>query len=132
MALGSAGVVLGAAQPWLTTGRVERSAFALARSARRLGLADGTLRRLALHLLFATPLLVGIVIALVAWHRPRWAIGPSVLVGLIGLVGGLAGFTIPGDRAAGPILTMLCGVFSVVGGVACAAHSARRNERGQP
>ena len=115
MAVGSAGVVLGAAQPWLTTGRVERSAFGLARSARRLGLADGTLRRLALQVLFATPLLVGIVIALVAWHRPRWAVWPSVMVGIIGLVGGFMGFTIPGDREVGPTVTMLCGVLSVLG-----------------
>ena len=119
LVLGALAVVLGAAQPWLRTGRKTRSAFALARSARRLGLAEGAVRRVALNALFVSPLLAGFVVALVAWQRPRWAVGPGLALGALGVVAGAAGFTIPGDQAHGPILTMLAGMICFIGAVAC-------------
>ena len=117
--IGSAGVASGAAQPWLTSGNVERSAYALARSARRLGLLRSVPRRVALDLLFLVPILAGLAIALIVWRKPRWAVGPCLTVGLIGLVAGLAGLTIPGDRALGPLGTMVAGVVGILGAVGC-------------
>ena len=115
MVVGAVGVVLGAAQPWLLTGRTRRSAFALARSARRLGLVRTLPRRVALDLLLLAPLLAGLAIALVSWRRPRWAVAPALGVGAIGFIGGMAGFSIPGHIGRGPLLTMLTGMMCLFG-----------------
>ena len=108
-------VVIGAAMPWLTTGRVRRSAFAVARSARNLGLAEAPERRLALVLLFATPALAGVVLlALSAGKRPV-ALGVAGAIGALGVVGTFVGTQLPGNHGVGPYVSGSGGMLSILG-----------------
>lgn len=77
-------LTLGAAAgwlPWLRSGRRDYDAFALARAARDLGLADGAARQVLVILVFALPALAGG--AWLAWSL-RW----RQVVAALGLLGG--------------------------------------------
>jgi hypothetical protein len=125
--LGAIGLPLAAALPWVLSGSAQKSAFSLAKSARELGLAQAaddlgfaseSLVNVLLWMLFASPLLAGILVLLFVfgWHRIAAAV--SLVVALIGVVGGGAG-TVAGDRESGlllgPPFALLAGLVALVG-----------------
>ena len=115
--LGSVGVVVGAARPWLRTGAVTRSAYALARSARNLGLLDSGPRRAAITLLFLTPMLCGAVVLLFSLGRRRGAALVAATIGAFGVAAGCVGRALPGngDTPTGVWLTIGSGAVALGG-----------------
>ena len=128
LALGVWGVVVGASLPWLSTGAVQRSAFGVARSARLLGLADAPERRLALVLLFATPMLGGAVLVALSLGWRRIAALIASTVGVVGVVGAVVGSQLPGDHEIGPIVSGCAGVVSILGSVVAAITSPSKGD----
>ena len=107
-------VAWGASMPWVRVGRVDRSAFALARWAQNVGVVDGPYRRAAVIALFITPALAGLlVIALsLSWHR--FAAGTACLVAFVGLGAGGIMSRVSRQLQPGPIVTLVGGAASLV------------------
>ena len=127
--IGSFGVVVGAARPWLRTGAATRSAFALARSARNLGLIDSGPRRVAMTLLFLTPMLCGAVVLLFALRRRRSAAVIAATIGVVGLAAGYVGRSLPGNGGAPSGVWLTIGSGAVAFGGSLLVLIAPRVER---
>ena len=111
-------VCVGAGLPWLRIGRVDRSAFALARSVQALDLLDGTLARVCVVALFCTPALVGGVLVTVSLGWWRAAATLSGLLTVLGLAGGYVGMRFAPATRPGPAVTLAGGVLGMAAVVA--------------
>ena len=129
MLVGAVGVVAGASSPWLRTGAVTRSSFALARSARNLGLVDSGARRAAVALLFLAPMLLGAVVLLVSLARNRLAAMFAAVVGAVGALAGAVGTTLPGPVQRGPMITLVSAVVALGGSVVVLIAARTRTTR---
>jgi hypothetical protein len=124
--VGAIGLPVGAALPWVLSGSAQKSAFSLAKTTRELGLAQAagdlgianeTLVEALLWTLFASPLLAGVLVLLFVFGRRRIAAAVSLLVGVIGVVGGGAA-TFFGDGGLwGPPVSLVAGLAALVGSV---------------
>ena len=124
--VGAVGIPVGAALPWVLSGQAKKSAFSLAKSARELGLAraaadlgiaNESVVRAFLWTLFASPLVAGLIVLLLAFGQ-RMVVGiMSLIVGLIGAVGGAAGMAFSNASLCGPPVTLTAGVAALGGAV---------------
>lgn len=113
-----AAVVLGAAAPWVRTGEVRRSAFALARTARALGLVETGPQRAAVLALFLTPTAVAAMVLALSLRRHRLAGLVGGVVGLVAVAAGVVGTRLPADVEVGPRVTLVAGLALLVGSAA--------------
>lgn len=113
--VGCAGVVLGAALPWLDTGGVRRSAFTMARIANEFGVIDTPVRRGAIVALLFTPIVASIVVLLLALHRTRLAGLLSLPMGIAGLGSGTIGTRFTSKHLPGPLVCLAAGALCIVG-----------------
>ena len=113
--LGSAGVVAGAALPWLDTGGVRRSAFTMARIASELGVLDTTMRRTAVSVLLVTPVVAGVVVLLLGLGRLRLSGFAALPLGVLGLGAGVVGTHFGPPRLVGPYVCIVAGALCLLG-----------------
>lgn len=113
--LGSVGVVLGAALPWLETGRVKRSVFTMARIASEIGVLDTSTRRAAVTVLLFTPVVASAVVLLIGLGRPRFAGAVALPLGVAGLGAGTIGTKFSANHLIGPYVCLGAGVVCLVG-----------------
>ena len=113
--LGSVGVVLGAALPWLETGRVKRSVFTMARIASEIGVLDSSTRRAAVTALLFTPVVASVVVLLIGLGRPRSAGAVALPLGVAGLGAGTIGTKFSPNHLIGPYVCLGAGVVCIVG-----------------
>ena len=113
--LGSAGVVTGAALPWIDTGGVRRSAFTMARIASEFGVLDTTMRRVAVSVLLVTPAAAGLVVLLLGLGRLRLSGLAALPLGVLGLGAGIVGSQFGPRRLPGPYLCIVAGVVCLLG-----------------
>ena len=113
--LGSVGVVLGAALPWLETGRVKRSVFTMARIASEIGVLDTSTRRAAVTMLLFTPVVASAVVLLIGLGRPRFAGAVALPLGVAGLGAGTIGTKFSANHLIGPYVCLGAGVVCLVG-----------------
>jgi hypothetical protein len=108
------------------SGSARKSAFSLAKTARELGLAQAagdlgianeTLVRVLLWMLFASPLLAGVLVLLFAFGRRTIAAAVSVLIALTWVVGGAAGTFLGDSGLWGPPVTFVAGLAALVGAI---------------
>ena len=81
-------VVAAALLPWLKTGQVRRSAFALARSADALGFIDSPLRRALVVSWYLLPFLAAAAWTAAALRRPLIVAGLAAVVGSMSVAAG--------------------------------------------
>jgi hypothetical protein len=134
--VGALGLPIGAALPWVLSGQAKKSAFSLAKTARELGLvqaagdlgiANETVVKLLLWTLFASPLLAGLLVLLFVFGQRVLAASVSLLIGLIGVIGGGAGTIFGEGGLIGPPVTLASGIVALIGTVL-----AWRNSRTTP
>ena len=113
--LGSVGVVLGAALPWLETGRAKRSVFTMARIASEIGVLDTSTRRAAVAVLLFTPVVASVVVLLIGLARPRLAGAVALPLGVAGLGAGTIGTKFSPNHLIGPYVCLGAGVVCLVG-----------------
>ncbi len=113
--LGSVGVVLGAALPWLETGRVRRSVFTMARIASEIGVLDTSTRRAAVTMLLFTPVVASVVVLLIGLGRPRFAGAVALPLGVAGLGAGTIGTKFSPNHLIGPYVCLVAGAVCLVG-----------------
>ncbi len=113
---GGAGVIAGAALPWLETGGVSRSVFTLARVASELGLLDRPGRKLAVYSLLGVPLLVPFALILLSFGLRKLAGSVLVVIGLLGSGSGAAGLAF-GAGQLGPPVALAGGLVALVAAV---------------
>ena len=121
--LGGFLVVLGAALPWVETGRVRRSAFTVVRVANEIGVFERTSHRVAVLSLLATPAVASLGLLLLSVGRVRAGAACLLLVGALGLAIGLIGlqFSRGGTSRGGlpgPMVTAVGGACAVAGSLA--------------
>lgn len=123
-------VVLAYLLPWARSGRVHRSAFALARTVDLLGLAAGAGRSALLVAFWLSPLLAGAVGAAAVFGRPRLA---GALAGAVGTVSVVSAATVLRagrvEPAVGVPVGIVLGVAAVVLGAWLAATARQERER---
>ncbi len=120
------GVVLGLFLPFLVLGRRSRSMWGLASAATDLGLVNGGFAGLAVAIVRALPILVGLLCCAVALGRRVFAMVLAGLVGLISLGIGLGGFVVGGPTIGAATLS-ICGA-----GVLATSWLVPRNETATP
>lgn len=125
---GSVGVVVGAALPWLETGRVKRSVFTMARIASEIGVLDTSTRRTAVTLLLVTPVVASVVVLLIGLGHPRLAGIAALPLGVAGLGAGTIGTKFSQDRLIGPYVCLGAGVVCLVGAWGLVFLSAHAEE----
>lgn len=127
----SGSVVLAYLLPWARSGRVDRSAFALAGTVDLLGLASGPARGALLAAFWLSPLLAGGVCVAAVLGRPRLA---GVLAGAVGAASIAAAVTVLRagrvEAALGVPVGIVLGAAAMVLG-AWLARTARQ-ERDRP
>lgn len=111
--VGGAGVIVGAALPWLETGGVSRSVFTLARVASEIGLLDRPGRKLAVYSLLSVPLLVPIALILMSLGLRKLAGLILLVIGLLGIASGAAGLAF-GAGQLGPPVAFAAGLVALV------------------
>ena len=84
-ALGAVGVAVGAALPWVASGRRRLSGYDLAGVARTFGLADRGVVRWVVTAWLTVPLLAALAVALAVLDARRAALVPAALVAVAGL-----------------------------------------------
>lgn len=112
---GAGGVVLGAALPWVETGRARRSVFTMARIASELGVLDTGTRRSAVTALLFTPVVASIVVLLLGLGRARLAGFVAVPLGMAGLGAGTLGTKFSPNHLIGPYVCLGAGVMCLAG-----------------
>lgn len=112
---GAAGVVLGAALPWIETGGAQRSVFTMARIASELGVLDTRSRRVAVTVLLFTPVAASIVVLLLGLGRPRLAGVVAIPLGIAGLGAGTIGTRLSPDHLPGPYVCLGAGIVCLIG-----------------
>lgn len=116
--LAAAGVLVGAAAPWVRSGAVRRSAFGLARTARAIGLVETGPQRVAVVMLFLTPMAVAALLLALSAGRHRLAGMLGGVVGLVALAAGWVGLRLPGALPVGPRVTLVAGAALLAGSAA--------------
>ncbi len=131
--IGSAGVVAGAALPWLDTGGVRRSAFTMARIASELGVLDTTMRRTAVSVLLVTPVAAGVVVLLLGLGRLRLSGFAALPLGVLGLGAGVVGTQFGPPRLVGPYVCIVAGAVCLLGawGLVFLPGRSRRSRKGR-
>jgi hypothetical protein len=107
--VGALSVVVSAFLPWVRSGRVDRSSFALVAVVDRLGVLDGSAATAARGW-YAVPALGGVVLLAAATRRDRLAVAVGTLVALAGV-----GFAVAVHRSP---LTPRPGASVTIGGAA--------------
>src|SRR5688572_8569225 len=100
--VGTLGVVVAAALPWIRSGASGRSAFGLARTAHNLGLAESPGARAALATIVVMPMLAAAVCALTALQRTAWVAALAAVSGVIAVASGVLVWRAPVPTGPGP------------------------------
>lgn len=111
----SIGVVASSLLPWVRTGEVTRSGFALARTLRDAGLADVRFVRPLLIVWFVLPLLGTGAWAALAFVRVRAAALLAVATACVGAMIAAAVLASPVESEIGPPLCIASSVLALVG-----------------
>lgn len=118
MALGGGiGVILGASMTWLVSGRTERSAFDLIRTANNLGVLDTTFRRVAVSSLLIVPITTPLTLLFLSLGRRRLAGLSSSVGSLVGVACGAVALQISSISRSGPMVTVSAGAVGLLGGL---------------
>jgi hypothetical protein len=118
--------------PWAYSGEVDRAAFALARTARNLRLADTVPLRILLVAYYLMPLLVAVTWLAAVGGKWAWAAGAAALSGVLAVAAGAVVLYAPVRAGAGPWASMVAGLAALVGGGWLAWEQQRRSHDAQP
>ena len=133
VAVGGALAVLGVAfLPWAHSGEVDRAAFALARTARNLRLADTVPLRALLVAYYLMPLFVAVTWLAAVGGKWGWAGAAAVLSGAIAAAAGAVVLYAPVRAGPGPWASMVAGTTALAGGGWLAWEQQRRSHHAQP
>lgn len=111
----SLAVLAAAFLPWVRSGRVDRNAFAVARTARNLGVVDTTPERALLLAYVLMPALVACVWLSAAAARRRLVAVLAVSVGAIAIAAGAVVAAGPVRTGPGVAASIVAGSFALAG-----------------
>lgn len=105
-------VVVAALLPWMKTGEVRRSAFALARSADALGFIDSPLRRTLVVSWYLLPFLAAVAWTAAALRRPLVVAALAMLLGSMSVAAGSM-FMWVARPGLGPVAAVVAGAAAL-------------------
>jgi hypothetical protein len=108
--------------PWHRSGRVERDAFALARSAERVGLVTGGSRRILFVAVFLLPVLAAGTLLAATAGRSRWCGLAAVLSSFVAFAGATVVLRLGGTHPVGPWLACPLALLALVSGASLIAR----------
>jgi len=117
--------------PWAHSGQRERAAFALARTARNLRLADTVPLRILLVAYYVMPLLVAVTWLAAVGGKWAFAAAAAALSGAVAVAAGAVVLYAPVRPGAGPWASMVAGMAALAGG-GWLAWEQRRSHHVQP
>jgi len=112
----SAAVVAASLLPWVRSGEVDRSGFALAGAARRAGLSDIRLVRAVIDAWFVLPALAAAAWTAATMRREKTAAVFSILTGAVGIGNGIAVLASHVETRAGPPASIAAGAVAMASG----------------
>src|SRR5438046_6399927 len=117
--------------PWAHRGEVDRAAFALARTARNLGLADTVPLRVLLVAYYLMPLSVAVTWLAAIGGKWASAAAAAIVSGAVAVAAGGVVLYAPVRPGAGPWASMVAGMAALAGG-GWLAWEQRRSHHVQP